>query len=214
MSINQAALERTGANSSTRAVRAAIFISGRGSNMKALIESSNSGVLSGLFHPVVVVSDNPLAKGLDYAREMGIPTICSEADTKNRETFDREIVSLLTPYKPDFIILAGYRRIVSPYFVKCFPDGIINIHPADSRKFHGLNGYQWAFNNQLKKTTITVHYVDDGVDTGEIISQTEVDISSAGSLEEVESLGLKAEHEFFPRVLAELFRGRKQLCVE
>jgi len=183
----------------------AVFISGRGSNMCAIIESTRHGVLKGLCEVVLVFSDEAQAAGLHKAGQLGIPTICLSSKNKPREEFEFEIYTLMKPFDVEYIVLAGFKRILSPYLIKRFPGRIVNIHPADPHDFKGLNGYAWAFNKRLAKTAITVHFVDEGVDTGTIIDQLEIDISKAESVEEVQTIGLKAENEFYPRVLASLF---------
>jgi phosphoribosylglycinamide formyltransferase-1 len=96
-------------------------------------------------------------------------------------------------------------RILSSEFIRNFPQKIINIHPADTRLHQGLHAYEWAFQNQMSETKVTVHYVNEGVDTGQIIAQTTVDLSGAQTLDEVEQRGLAIEHQFYAQTLKELF---------
>jgi phosphoribosylglycinamide formyltransferase-1 len=154
---------------------------------------------------VLVFSDKPAAPGLKKAQKLGIETKSISAKGKKRKEFDKEVLQLLEHYDFDYIVLAGFMRILSDAFVKKYPKKIINIHPADTRKHQGLGAYDWAFENNLDKTMITIHYVDEGVDTGEIIAQKEVDLSDAKTLEEVERRGLAAEHKFYPEVLRKVF---------
>jgi phosphoribosylglycinamide formyltransferase-1 len=118
---------------------------------------------------------------------------------------------LLESYDIEYIILAGFMRVLSPDFVNRFPRKIINIHPADTRLYQGTDGYAWAFNNHIKKTVITIHYVDEGVDTGEIIAQRDVSISHCTSVAEVKAAGIAVENVFYSETLASLFlsRGKK-----
>ncbi len=183
----------------------AIFISGRGSNMKAIVESCENGILKGNAKPILVFSNKTTAPGLEYAKTKGIPTEVISSKGKKRVDFDQEVLELLKSYTPDYIVLAGYMRILSPAFTQAYPKRIINIHPADTLVHQGLNAYQWAFDNQLKQTKITVHYVDEGLDTGQIIDQATVNLEGATSLEEVEQRGLEVEHQFYSQALKKVF---------
>ncbi len=183
----------------------AIFISGRGSNMKAIVEQCQNGILQGIVEPILVFSDQAEAAGLQYAQAQGISTATLSAKGLKRAEFDQKVLQLLEAYRPDYIILAGYMRILSPVFVQAYPQRIINIHPADTQQHQGLHGYQWAFEQQLPKTKVTVHFVDEGLDTGNIIAQTEVDLEGVNTVEEVERKGLAIEHQFYSKVLSQLF---------
>jgi phosphoribosylglycinamide formyltransferase-1 len=179
----------------------AIFISGRGSNMKAIMENCQHGILKGIAEPVLVFSNKQDAAGLDYAKSQGIETACIESLGLKRAEFDRQVVGMLAGYKIDFIVLAGYMRILSPVLVQAYPKRIINIHPADTTEHQGLHGYEWAWENKLPETKITVHYVDEGLDTGSIIAQGTVDLKGAETLEAVENRGLAVEHKLYSETL-------------
>jgi phosphoribosylglycinamide formyltransferase-1 len=97
-------------------------------------------------------------------------------------------------------------RILSPVLVNAFPKRIINIHPADTTAHQGLHGYEWAWENKLPETKITVHFVDEGLDTGSIIAQEIVDLRGVTSLEEVEARGLAIEHKLYSKTLSELLQ--------
>lgn len=183
----------------------AIFISGRGSNMQAIAQEVKSGILQNLCQIVLVFSNNCAAAGLQIARQNGLPVGCIESSGKKRAEFDLEVINFLQPHQPDYIVLAGYMRILSPVFIKAYEGKIINIHPADTRLHQGLHAYQWAFENQLETTTITIHYVNEGVDTGQIIAQQTVDLKGAATLEEVEQRGLQAEYALYSKTLAKIF---------
>jgi len=114
-------------------------------------------------------------------------------------------VKLLKPYRIDYIVLAGFMRLLSPLFIKAYKNRIINIHPADTKEFKGVGAYEWAFENRKEFTKITVHYVDEGVDTGPVIAQKEVDLRGADSLHEVERRGLSVEHSFYSEALKLVF---------
>ncbi len=183
----------------------AIFISGRGSNMQAIVENCKDGVLKGIAQPVLVFSNKEDAEGLAWAKEQGIGYACIPSKGLKREAFDQEVLRLLKCFEPDCIVLAGYMRVLSEAFVKEYSGRIINIHPADTTKHQGLKAYEWAFEQKLDKTKITVHFVDEGLDTGAIIAQKEVDLQGVTSLADVEERGLVVEHTFYSETLAKVF---------
>lgn len=188
--------------------RLAILISGRGSNMEAIIKNClyDDGILQDCAFPSVIISNCQKAKGLESAESYGIDTIVIESDNKTREIFEGELIQALAPYNPDFIILAGFDRILTSRFLGNYKDKVINIHPADTKQYKGLHGYKWAFENKLKETLITVHFVDEGIDTGKVIAKQKIDISKAKSLDEVEEIGLRSEHELYSHAIRSLIR--------
>lgn len=185
--------------------RIAIFISGRGSNMQAIVKQCQTGILKDLADVVLVFANKPSAAGLDFAKVVGLDTAAIASKGLPRQEFDRQVVALLEPYQVDYIILAGYMRVLSPVMVEAYGGKIINIHPADTAQHQGLNGYKWAFETGLSTTKVTIHYVDEGLDTGQVIAQAAVDLTGANSLEEVERRGLAVEHQFYSKTLKELF---------
>ncbi len=182
-----------------------IFISGRGSNMEKILQNSRDGILKGICEPVLVFSNKSTAPGLHIARRFHVPTAVIESKGKKREEFDRQVLELLKEYQPDYIVLAGFMRILSPVLIRAYKQRIINIHPADTDRFQGVGAYRWAFENHLKETKITVHFVDEGVDTGPVIAKRAVDLRGAGSLEEIEKRGLAVEHIFYSEALKKVF---------
>lgn len=183
----------------------AIFISGRGSNMRAIVEQCQQGILKDLAEVVLVFANKQSAAGLEYAKELGLETQWIESKGLKRTTFDEKVLTLLSNYDLDYIVLAGYMRVLSSKFVQAYPKQIINIHPADTTQHQGLNGYGWAFENGLDATKVTVHYVDEGLDTGVIIAQHPVDLKGADTLQEVERRGLAVEHYFYSKTLQGIF---------
>jgi phosphoribosylglycinamide formyltransferase 1 len=182
----------------------AIFISGRGSNMKAVVEQCQAGVLKDLAEVVLVFANKPAAAGLEYAKSQGLEVQSIASKGKKRVDFDLSVLELLKNYAVDYIVLAGYMRVLSPAFIQAYPNKIINIHPADTQQHQGLHAYEWAFEQQLSSTKITVHYVDEGMDTGSIIEQATVNLEGADTLEEVERRGLSVEHQFYSDVIRKL----------
>ena len=188
--------------------RLAILLSGRGSNMLALVKAVQTGVLKDLAEVAVVFSNKPDAPGLAAAAALGCPTATLPSQGRKRTEFDAEAAALLREYQPDFVVLAGYMRILSPAFIQPFAGRILNIHPADTHQHQGLHAYEWAFDNHLTETKITVHLVDEGLDTGPILAQRPVDLRGADTLEEVERRGLAVEHELYAETLASLINSK------
>ncbi|UPL48704.1 phosphoribosylglycinamide formyltransferase [Hymenobacter sublimis] len=189
------------------AKRLAILLSGRGSNMVALVQAVQNGVLQGLAEVAVVFSNKPDAPGLETAAGLGCPTASLSSQGRKRAEYDAEVVEILNHYQPDYVVLAGYMRILSPTFIRAFAGRILNIHPADTHQHQGLHAYEWAFENQLPETKITVHLVDEGLDTGPILAQHPVDLRGADTLGEVERRGLAVEHRLYANTLARLMQG-------
>ena len=185
-----------------------ILISGRGSNMEAIVRNIQSGNLKDICKIQYVLSNKVDALGLQIAEGLGIQNHCIPSKGKKSKTYNTLLLDWLKQKDPDYIILAGYMKILSPEIIRGFPKKVINIHPADTTQHQGLHGYDWAFKNKLKTTKITVHYVDEGLDTGDIIGQSTVNLIGCKSLEEVEKRGLKVEHEFYSECL------RKTLTTE
>jgi len=189
-----------------------ILISGRGSNMNAIVENVQSGILKNFCEIVEVFSNKPNAEGLKLATKIGLKTF--SIASRKQKNYDKLLFEHLKKLNPDFIILAGYMKILNAKIVKYFNRKIINIHPADTKLHQGLDGYKWAFKNKILKTKITVHFVDEGLDSGEIIDQIEVDISNCRTLLEVEQEGLKIEHKFYSECLKKIFISGDFRCVE
>jgi phosphoribosylglycinamide formyltransferase-1 len=187
--------------------RLAILLSGRGSNMLAMARATQTGPLRDLAEVAVVFSNQPDAPGLAAAEALGCPTAALPSQGRKRAEFDAEAAALLQQYRPDFVVLAGYMRILSPAFIQPFAGRILNIHPADTHQHQGLHAYEWAFDNHLPETKITVHLVDEGLDTGPVLAQQAVDLRGADTLAEVERRGLAVEHELYARTLAELIKA-------
>ena len=157
-------------------INIAVFISGRGSNFLALLKNIEKGVLKNC-QIAVVFSNNPNAKGLEYAAEAGIKTIVIPSKNRSdRVEYDKEIINALSEYNIDLICLAGYMRIVTEELVEAYKNKIINIHPALLPSFPGLHAQKQALDYGVKVSGCTVHFVDGGMDTGPIILQKTVPV--------------------------------------
>ena len=121
-------------------------------------------------------------------------------------------MDFLKNYNLDYIVLAGYMRILSSVFISAYRNKIINIHPADTSEFQGIGAYEWAFENKMEYTKITVHFVDEGVDTGIVIGKQVVDLRECKTLDEVEKIGLATEHTFYSEALRRVFCGEYKIA--
>ncbi|MEQ1643544.1 MAG: phosphoribosylglycinamide formyltransferase [Pyrinomonadaceae bacterium] len=173
-----------------------ILISGRGSNMVALVDAVRSGEIPAS-EVAVVISDKTDAGGLAKARELGVESVVVERRGRSREEHDAEIISELTKRGVELVCLAGYMRLLSPSFVQAFPSRIINIHPSLLPAFPGLDAQRQAYEAGVKATGCTVHYVDELLDHGEVILQKEVEVLDSDSIETLSARILEQEHTLY-----------------
>ncbi len=181
-----------------------VLVSGRGSNLQALIER-----LPEL--PVeisVVISDAPAAFALERARRAGIPALVIEAGGKSRQEFELALVAGLRQYKVDFVVLAGFMRLVGPEFLAQAPGPVINIHPALLPAFPGLHAQAQALAYGVKVSGCTVHFVDEGMDSGPIIAQRAVPVLDSDDADSLAERILEQEHILLPEVVGLLAAGR------
>ena len=179
----------------------AIFISGQGSNMERIIKETLFGELKGLINLKLVFSDKKYANGLKTAQKYNIKTLYLKQSIKNRLTGEILLLRELQKEKVEFIILAGYMKILSPFFIEKYKNKIINIHPADTDKYKGRYGYEWTFENKLSYGCITVHLVNENVDSGKVLGKLKFKIPKNSTLEEIKKIGLKNEHEFYYKII-------------
>jgi phosphoribosylglycinamide formyltransferase 1 len=177
-----------------------ILISGRGSNMVAIVDAVKSGEIPAS-EVVVVISDQADAAGLAKARERGVETATVERRGRTREGHDAEIASVLKERGVDLVCLAGYMRLLSPSFVRSFPNKIVNIHPSLLPAFPGLDAQKQAFEAGVDLTGCTVHYVDELLDHGPIILQREVDRLPHDTVETLSARILEQEHILYIEAL-------------
>ena len=177
--------------------RIAVFASGFGSNLQALIDYNKNHSLKGEI--VLVFSNNKDANALNRAKKNKIKTVSMDPSTySTREQYDTKIIELLEEEKIDIIVLAGYMLLLSQGFVRKFKNRIINIHPALLPSFKGTHGIKDAYEYGAKVTGVTVHFVDEGLDSGPIILQQAVDIDQDESVEELEEKIHRIEHKIYP----------------
>jgi phosphoribosylamine---glycine ligase len=188
--------------------RLAIFASGRGSNLRALYAAMcGGGMLHGIAQIAVLVSDKPECGAVEFARSSRIPVIAFEKGHLSRAAWDAQVLEQLRSFDIELVALAGFMRILSSLFVRHYSGRIVNVHPADTRVHRGLGGYEDAFSRGALVTRITVHLVDEGLDTGPILAQRDVDLRGATTLAEVETRGLAVEHVLYPRAIRDLLVG-------
>jgi len=177
-----------------------ILISGRGSNMAAIIDAVRSGEIPDS-EVAIVISDKADAAGLAKAAEKGITTAVIQRRGRTRDEHDREIAAKLREHGVELICLAGYMRLLSPWFVSEFPDRIINIHPSLLPEFPGLDAQRQAFEAGAKVTGCTVHFVDEHLDHGDVILQQEVPLLDGDTAESLSARILEQEHLLYVQAI-------------
>ena len=180
----------------------AILISGRGSNMEALLSAAEDPAYPA--KPVLVASNRPDAKGLETAAASGIPTLAIDHKLygKDREAFERALDKGLTEAGTEIIALAGFMRVLTPWFVTRWEGRMINIHPSLLPKYKGLDTHQRAIDAGDAEAGCSVHWVSAGVDEGEIIAQAAVPILPGDTADTLAARTLPEEHKLCPRALA------------
>ena len=185
----------------------AVFVSGFGSNLQAIIDAVKKKQIKADLS--LVVSDNPQSYALKRAFKAKIKTvIVNPKDFFNKETCDGAIIACLKREKIDFIVLAGYMRILSPLFIKNYKNYILNIHPALLPAFKGAHAIKDAFDFGVKVTGVTVHFVDEKVDHGAIIFQEAILVKPADTLASLEKRIHSMEHRLYPKAI-DLFARKK-----
>ena len=184
-----------------------ILISGRGSNMVAIVDAVKSGEIPDA-EIAIVISDKADAGGLDKAKELDVETVVVERRGRTREEHDAEIVIELKTRGVELVCLAGYMRLLSPSFVQAFPNKIINIHPSLLPAFPGLDAQRQAFDAGVKVTGCTVHYVDEHLDNGPAILQCEVPRVDGDTVDTLSARILEQEHRLYVEAVREIIRRK------
>ncbi|MEM3063932.1 MAG: phosphoribosylglycinamide formyltransferase [Candidatus Nitrosotenuis sp.] len=189
-----------------------ILISGRGSNMEAILKAIKRQKIP--INPAVVISNNPDAKGLKIAQKLGVKTqvIPSKNFSGTRWEYDQKVIEALKEHgvteKNGLICLAGFMRIISPEFIQRYKNRILNIHPAILPSFPGLHAQKQALDYGVKFSGCTVHFVDDGVDTGPIILQSVVRVRDDDTEETLSKRILAKEHKIYPQAVKLIAEGK------
>ncbi|MEE9182225.1 MAG: phosphoribosylglycinamide formyltransferase [candidate division NC10 bacterium] len=181
-------------------LRVGVLVSGRGSNLQAIIDTTEAGKLDA--GVVVVVSDVADAYALERARRHRIPPVFVDPKAhRTREAFDEAMISALTEHQVELVCLAGYMRVLTPGFIHRFRNRIMNIHPALLPSFPGLHVQHKGLQHGVKLSGCTVHFADEGVDTGPIIIQAVVPVFDDDTEETLAARILKYEHQIYPRAI-------------
>ncbi len=183
--------------------RVAVLISGRGSNLQALLDAEQDA-----YEIVLVISNVPTAQGLERARAAGVEALALDHKMygKDREAFERELHALLAARNVEIVALAGFMRVLTPYFVNSWRGRLVNIHPSLLPKYPGVNTHARAIEAGDTEHGCTVHLVVEEVDSGEILGQARMPITSSDTPETLADRVLTLEHDLYPRALAELAR--------
>ena len=193
--------------SSVAKKRLALFASGRGSNGEALYKAMQEGYINGEF--VVIITDHGDAGIVERSKPWNIPLIVIErSDYDSKASFEKAQLDALEPYKIDGIVLAGYMRIVGAQLIEYYEHRILNIHPALLPSFPGLHGHQQAIDAGVKVTGCTVHFVDEGVDSGPVILQQAVQVLSDDTEDTLAKRILEQEHRLYPEAIKLWAQGR------
>jgi len=189
-------------------IKLGVLASGRGSNLQAIIDNIEKGLLSAEL--TVVISDQAGAFALERARKHGIPAVHAGAKgfKDKREEYDALLVKELQKRSVDIVCLAGFMRIITPLLIKAFPDRILNIHPSLLPAFPGLHVQKKALDYGVKFSGCTVHFVDEGMDTGPIIIQAVVPVLDNDSEDSLSERILKQEHKIYSRAVQLLAEGK------
>lgn len=185
--------------------RVAVLISGRGSNLQALLDAQQNA-----YEIAVVVSNVPNASGLDRAREAGVEAMVLDHKPygKDREAFERDLHAMLVARKIDIVALAGFMRVLTPYFVNAWSNRLLNIHPSLLPKHPGTNTHARVLEAGDSEHGCTVHLVVEEVDSGEILGQAKMPVLPGDTPDTLATRVLALEHELYPRSLAEFARNR------
>jgi phosphoribosylglycinamide formyltransferase 1 len=198
----------------TNPPRLVVLISGNGSNLQAILDACDSGELHAKV--VSVISSKADAYGLVRARDAGVEAIhFSKQENETRQQYDARLAAYVSTCLPDYVILAGWMRILSSAFLSCFPDRVINLHPALPGMFPGLHAIERAYEayqrGTIKYTGVMVHLVpDEGVDNGPLLGQQEIHFQPDESLEEFEARVHEVEHKLLVDTLKTILEENKR----
>jgi phosphoribosylglycinamide formyltransferase-1 len=190
--------------------RIGVLLSGRGSNFEALADSIVAGRIPNA-EIAIVISNKPGARGIERAKVRGIPAKEIPSKGLQREDYDRQVVAVLQDHKVDLICLAGYMRLLSPYFVAAFPQRILNIHPSLLPSFPGLESQKQALEHGVKFAGCTVHFVDENLDAGPIILQAVVPVQDGDDELALSERILKEEHRIYSEAVKIILEGKYRI---
>jgi phosphoribosylglycinamide formyltransferase 1 len=192
------------------AKRIGVLLSGRGSNFEALADSVRAGRIPGA-EIAVAVSNREGAPGIAKAKERGIAARVIPSKGLEREAYDRQVVAVLHEFHVDLVCLAGYMRLLSPFFVASFPNRILNIHPSLLPSFPGLESQRQALEYGVKIAGCTVHFVDENLDAGPIVLQATVPVRDDDTEETLSSRILQEEHRIYTEAVRIVLEGKYEI---
>ncbi|MGB2625508.1 MAG: phosphoribosylglycinamide formyltransferase [Candidatus Acidiferrum sp.] len=190
--------------------RIAVLLSGRGSNFEALADSVSQRRIPDA-QIAIVISNQPGAPGLERAIARGIPALAIPSKGLEREAYDRKVIAVLHERKVDLICLAGYMRLLSPFFVAEFPQKILNIHPSLLPSFPGLESQRQALEYGVKFAGCTVHFVDENLDAGPIVLQATVPVHDDDDDQSLSARILAAEHRIYTEAVNLVLEGKYEI---
>lgn len=189
--------------------RLGILLSGRGSNFEAIARNIRDRVLDAEI--AVVISNREAAPGLATAQALGLNAVYHPSKGIEREAFDAKLVATLQEHRVDLVILAGYMRLLSPVFIRAFPQRILNIHPSLLPAFPGLDAQHQAFDYGARISGCTVHFVDEQLDHGPIICQAAVPVLAGDTAESLSARILEQEHTLYSKAIGIVLSGRYRM---
>jgi phosphoribosylglycinamide formyltransferase 1 len=190
--------------------RIGVLLSGRGTNFEALVDSVAAGRIPGAAI-AVVLSNREGAPGIERAKERNIAAQVIPSKGLEREAYDRQVVAVLHQHKVDLVCLAGYMRLLSPFFVASFPNRILNIHPSLLPSFPGLESQRQALEYGVKFAGCTVHFVDENLDAGPIVLQATVPVRDDDTEETLASRILAEEHRTYTQAVRIVLEGKYKI---
>ena len=190
--------------------RIGVLLSGRGSNFEALAESISAGGIPNA-EIAIVISNREGAPGIARAKARGIAARVIPSKGLERETYDRQVVAVLSEQKVDLVCLAGYMRLLSPYFVAAFPNRILNIHPSLLPSFPGLESQRQALEYGVKFAGCTVHFVDENLDAGPIVLQSVVPVNDEDTEDSLSTRILQEEHRIYSEAVRIVLEGHYKI---
>jgi len=194
-------------NGVDRMLKIAVLVSGRGTNLKAIIKNIKNGDIAASID--IVISDQKDALALDKAAQQGIENTFIDPDAyATVEEYEKSLIHLLDEKNIQLVVLAGFMRILSPYFINYYKNRIMNIHPSLLPSFRGLNAQEQALNYGVKITGCTVHFVDTGMDTGPIILQKAVEVRDDDTVERLSQRILNEEHKIYSKAIKLFSEGK------
>lgn len=190
-------------------MRLAVFASGRGTNLKRILEACKQGEIQA--EPALVICNVPGAGAIQVGMDADVEVLgLDHREFPSRKAHEEAVLRGLEEHRIDLVALAGYMRLLSPFFVGRMHDPklgqarILNIHPADPARYRGPDGYGWAIESGQTETAITVHFVDEGMDTGHVILQEKVPVLPGDTVDTLRRRGLETEHRVYPRAIQQV----------